>query len=179
MYISFNIDNETSNSVFQYLDREDVFNVSITRAKQKQYLYYSFDPTNFKNRYLLIDYFAESQIFNTLKLENEYVDMFSHQVYNELLNLGIDEEKILVNHIIAGQVIDMMFTHKNKVICIDLVGYPGALEKTFSIEQYKTLFRTKVTIITIPYVYWLENKEACLQHISAKARVFEPGLKSL
>jgi len=31
MFISFTIDNKTSTSVFQYLDREDVFNVSITR----------------------------------------------------------------------------------------------------------------------------------------------------
>jgi len=44
-------------------------------------------------------------------------------------------------------------------------------EKTFSMDQYRTLFRTKIPIITIPYTYWLFNKEACISHISKKIRI--------
>ena len=168
MYITFTIDNDTSSSVFQYLDREDVFNVSITRAKKKQFLYYSFSPKGFKNKHLLIDYYSHSQIFDVSLKTTNYVDHFANQVYEELLHLGVKKEDILINYILAGYVLDIILTINNKLICIDLVGYPGELEKTFSINQYKTLFRTKVSIITIPYAYWLVNKEACLQHIRSK-----------
>ena len=171
MYITFTIDNNISSSVFQYLDREDVFNVSITRAKQKQFLYYSFDAKNFKNKHLLIDYQSETRIHYQHKTGEEYIDNFATEVHEELIQLGIEEADIIVNYPLAGYVMDILLTYNQRTVCIDLVGYPGALEKTFSIDQYKTLFRTKVPIITIPYAYWLFNKKACLEHISKKVRI--------
>ncbi|WP_299898553.1 AAA domain-containing protein [uncultured Aquimarina sp.] len=171
MYITFTIDNQTSTSVFQYLDREDVFNVSITRAKQQQFLYYSFDPKNFKNKHLVIDYLSETRIQYPQNSVEEYMDNFAEEVLEELIQLGIKQEDIIVNYPIAGYVMDILVTHKQRTICIDLVGYPGALEKTFSIDQYKTLFRTQIPIITIPYVYWLHNKKECLHHITKKVRI--------
>ncbi|AXT52697.1 hypothetical protein D1818_18395 [Aquimarina sp. BL5] len=171
MYITFTIDNNISPSVFQYLDREDVFNVSITRAKQKQFLYYSFDAKNFKNKHLLIDYQSETRIHYQHSTTEAHIDNFATEVHEELIQLGIEEEDIIVNYLLAGYVMDILLTYNQRTICIDLVGYPGALEKTFSIDQYKTLFRTKVPIITIPYAYWLFNKNACLEHISKKVRI--------
>ncbi|GAA3510501.1 DEAD/DEAH box helicase [Aquimarina addita] len=174
MFITFTIDNETSASVFQYLDREDVFNVSITRAKKQQYLYHSFLPKGFRNKHLLVDYFSESQAFNVQYDTTEHIDEFAEEVYAELLVLGIKEEDILINYVLAGYIMDIILTYKNKVICIDLVGYPGELEKTFSIDQYKTMFRTKVNIIVIPYAYWFINKEACVREIARKADIELP-----
>ncbi|WP_299260073.1 AAA domain-containing protein [uncultured Aquimarina sp.] len=171
MYITFTIDNNISTSVFQYLDREDVFNVSITRAKHKQFLYYSFDPKNFKNKHLLIDYQSETRIYHQHNSIEEHVDNFATEVHEELIQLGIEEEDIIVNYLLAGYVMDILLTYNQRTICIDLVGYPGALEKTFSIEQYKTLFRTQIPIITVPYAYWLHNKKECLDHIAKKVRI--------
>ncbi|MHA7058702.1 DEAD/DEAH box helicase [Aquimarina sp. M1] len=171
MYITFTIDNNISSSVFQYLDREDVFNVSITRAKQKQFLYYSFDPKNFKNKHLLIDYLSETRIHHQYNRAEEYIDNFATEVHEELIQLGIQEQDIIVNYSLAGYIMDILVTFNQRTVCIDLVGYPGTLEKTFSIEQYKTLFRTQIPIITIPYTYWLHNKEACLDHIAKKVRI--------
>ena len=167
MFISFTIDNETSASVFQYLDREDVFNVSITRAKHQQFLYYSFAPKNFKNKHLLIDYFSDSQVFNAAPKSKDFEDNFAKEVYKELIKLGVNEKDILVNHMLAGYELDIIITYNDRVICFDLVGYPGALEKIFSIDQYKTIFRTKVDIIAIPYAYWsLNDNQACLVKIA-------------
>ncbi len=169
MYISFTIDNTTGSTVFQYLNKEDVFNVSITRAKEKQFLYYSFDPKNFKNTHLLIEYFSETQIHRQrINPPNEYMDNFAAQVYEELIRLGVSKENILVNYPVAGYQMDVVITYNQKTLYLDLIGYPGELEKTFSIDQYKTLFRTNIPIIAIPYTYWLLNKNACLDHISKK-----------
>ena len=168
MFLSFTIDNETSASVFQYLDREDVFNVSITRAKNQQFLYYSFSPKNFKNKHLLIDYFSDSQVFETSLKDADFIDSFATEVYTELLNLGINKADILVNYILAGHLLDIIVTYDNRVVCIDLIGYPGELERTFSIAQYRTMFRTKVDVIAIPYSYWKFNKQSCITKIVNK-----------
>lgn len=168
MFISFTIDDKTSGSVFQYLDREDVFNVSITRAKHQQHLYYSFSPNTSKNKHLLLEYFSNSQILNTEYNQTDFEDNFAKNVIKELLNLGLNESDILANHILAGYLLDIIVTHNDRVVCIDLVGYPGELEKTFSIAQYKTMFRTKVEIIVIPYSYWSLNKQACLIEMTDK-----------
>lgn len=170
MFISFTIDNNTSASVFQYLNKEDVFNVSITRAKHKQFLYYSFLPKNFNNKHLLIDYYSYSYIFDAVYNNKNDKDIFAGEVYDELLNLGIAKSDVLINFKLAGNVLDIITTKNNKVICIDLVGYPGELEKAFSIDQYKTMFRTGVDIIVIPYGYWLLNKEACVFEITERLR---------
>jgi len=82
----------------------------------------------------------------------------------------VHKKDILVNHTLAGYTLDIITTHNNRVICIDLVGYPGELEKTFSIDQYRTMFRTKVDIIVIPYGYWSLNKQACIMEIDTKLR---------
>ncbi len=171
MYITFTIDNKTNAYIFQYLDREDVFNVSITRAKQKQFLYYSFQPKNFKNKHLLIEYLSETSVHYRPTNDKDLIDNYATEVHEELINLGIPEEDIIINYPIAGYVMDILITYNNRTICIDLVGYPGDLEKTFTIDQYRTLFRTKIPIITIPYTYWLFNKEACLSHVSKKIRI--------
>ncbi len=166
MFISFTIDNATSTSVFQYLDREDVFNVSITRAKHQQFLYHSFSPKNFKSKHILIDYYSSSQAFNSTYVNTEFVDVFATEVYKEVLSLGVNKTDVLVNHMLAGYVLDIIITYNNRVVCIDLVGYPGELEKTFSIDQYRTMFRTKVDIVVIPYSYWSLNKQVCIKEIA-------------
>lgn len=99
------------------------------------------------------------------------MDQFATEVYDELIQMGIEEKNIIVKYPLANYMMDILLTYNNKTVCIDLVGFPGELEKTFSIEHYKTLFRTNIPIITIPYAYWLFNREACIAAISKKARI--------
>lgn len=168
MYLTFTVDNTTSASVFNYLNREDVFNVSITRAKQKQFLYYSFDAKNFSNKHLLMDYFSETKNYQSHYEENTYADNFADEVHHEIVKLGVTEDDIIVNHSIAGYVFDMVIATHTKTICIDLIGYPGEMEGAFSIDQYKTLLRVNIQIIAIPYAYWSLNKPACIAYLKTK-----------
>ncbi|WP_435260780.1 AAA domain-containing protein [Tenacibaculum sp. nBUS_03] len=168
MFISLVIDDATSNTVFQYLNREDVFNVSITRAKYKQNLYYSFLPKNFSNTNLLIDYYSKSNQNTTIRNDDFFIDDFATEVFKELINLGISKNEVLFHHAVAGYFFDIVLPYNNKTVCIDLIGYPGEMERSFSIEQYKTLFRVRIQIITIPYAYWLLNRKACIDYIFKK-----------
>jgi len=120
---------------------------------------------------LLIEYLSETQMRHAHINETYSTDNFATEVYEELIQLGVAEEDIMINYPLAGYVMDMLLTYNHRTICIDLVGYPGELEKIFSIEQYKTLFRTRIPIITIPYAYWLHNKKECLDHITKKVRI--------
>ncbi|RBW59688.1 hypothetical protein DS884_08105 [Tenacibaculum sp. E3R01] len=168
MFISFAIDDNTSNMVFQYLNREDVFNVSITRAKSKQNLYYSFSPKSFSNTNLLIDYYSRSNQNVSTRNEDFFIDDFAEEVFKELMHIGISKKEVLFHHAVAGYFFDIVLPYNNKTVCVDLIGYPGEMERSFSIEQYKTLFRIRTQIITIPYAYWLLNKKACVDYILKK-----------
>ncbi len=168
MFISFVIDDNTSNMVFQYLNREDVFNVSITRAKSKQNLYYSFSPKSFSNTNLLIEYYSESNQNVSTRNDDFFIDDFAEEVFKELMHIGISKKEVLFHHAVAGYFFDIVLPYNNKTVCVDLIGYPGEMERSFSIEQYKTLFRIRTQIITIPYAYWLLNKKACVDYILKK-----------
>lgn len=168
MFLTFTIDNETNSAVFNYLNRDDVFNVSITRAKQKQFLYYSFNSKNYTNSHLLIDYYSETKNYLNKTTENEYVDSFADEVCEELVNLNVTKENIIVNHAIAGYTFDIVVATKTKTICIDLIGYPGEMGNAFSLDQYKTLLRVNIQIVAMPYAYWSLNKEACVEYLKRK-----------
>lgn len=168
MFLSFTIDNDTNGAVFVYLNREDVFNVSITRAKQKQFLYYSFEPKNFSNKHLLIDYISETKNYFDQPIENVYADNFVDEVFEQLIHIGISKDDIIINHAITGYTFDIVIASKNKTFCIDLIGYPGEMGNAFSLDQYRTLLRVNVEIIALPYAYWSLNKAVCIAYLTRK-----------
>ncbi|TCI93080.1 AAA domain-containing protein [Tenacibaculum sp. M341] len=170
MFLTFTIDNETSSAVFNYLNREDVFNVSITRAKQKQFLYYSFEAKNFSNSHLLVDYYADTKNYLSQLTENTYADSFADEVCEALTELGVAKDNMIVNYDIAGYTFDIVVATETKTICIDLIGYPGEMGDAFSLDQYRTLLRVNIQIIAMPYAYWSLNKQACIDYLKGKLK---------
>ena len=56
MFLTFALDNDTHAASFNYINRSDVFNVSITRARSIQHLLISFDPERLSPGKLLTEY---------------------------------------------------------------------------------------------------------------------------
>ena len=59
MFLSFVVDEQTHPSTYLYLNRSDVFNVSITRARLAQHLFFSISPEKLPNHYLLKQYLQQ------------------------------------------------------------------------------------------------------------------------
>ncbi len=166
VFISFTVDEQVHASVYLYLNREDVFNVGITRARVEQRLFISMQPEKLNKKHLLSKYLHDVQqqngIIKRTRVEWSAIpeDLFLHEVIRALKNRGIHQ--IYPEYQIAGTKIDLLFIHNGKTVCVDLVGYPGLFQEAFTTERYKMLFRIGIRIIVLPYRLWVKQEKHCI-----------------
>jgi len=164
MFISFGVDNNTHPSAFQHLNRHDVFNVSITRARSIQWIVTSmqqpmpgYASLGLFEKYIV--YIEEQErLYESTPRENPYMDEFLSDVISWLQRAGFPQ--IRVGHLIAGIEIDVVVVQEDKTVCIDLIGYPGPFEDAFQLDKYKVLERIDIPVFPLPYSQWkLQPKE--------------------
>ncbi|RLD73502.1 MAG: hypothetical protein DRJ10_17760 [Bacteroidetes bacterium] len=164
MFLSFVLDNESHPTAFRHINKKDIFNVSITRAKSLQYIIHSLNINELKPDSLLRQYLDSFKTSHKELKPNKVKDLFIDEVVVELQKLNL---AIWVAYPIAGLKIDIIVQHRNKTFGIDLIGYPGNFEESFSLERYKMLQRAGLTCFPLPYTYWVSDKESCLSEIKA------------
>lgn len=166
VHISFTVDNNTASNVYTYLNKEDVFNVAITRARRRQYIYVSINSVPHNSYHLLHRYIRaikgdEEEIVE----EGSSLDFFLNEVKDWLNNY---ELSTFVGRELAGVVVDLLVEKGDKLYAIDLVGYPGVFQATFPIEKYKTLYRMNVGVIVLPFSFWHRKNEECKEFLMGK-----------
>ena len=164
MFISFCVDNNSHHSAVRHINKKDVFNVTITRARSMQYIYHSLNTSLLDTNSLLRKYLESFQTIISLQKhkENSCKDDFVKEVETELKKL---DYKIWVAYSVAGFKIDMIIQNKEKVFGIDLIGFPGEFEEAFSLERYRMLYRAGIKTFALPYTYWVTDKEKCLAEL--------------
>lgn len=164
MLISFAVDEAAHPSTFQYLNREDVFNVSITRARSVQHLFLSRSTASLSPKYLLTKYLEsiEKPILKRVeKSELSGLDSFMEEVEDQLKQWNISQVKKAYH--IAGLEIDMVVIHDGKTYCIDLVGYPGDFEYAIPLHRWKLLSRLGIRVFALPFSLWSLERNQCEQ----------------
>ena len=160
VFLSFVLDDEAHPSAFQYLNREDVFNVSITRARSRQHVCVSFDPQRLGVSSLVRHYLGyvernpgpasvSGEVFETGE--------FSEEIKSFLLTLGV--EQIFTAYAIAGVELDLVVIHSGKTFGIDLIGYPGAWQDALHLDAWRMLYRTGVPVFYLSYSEWFLDKK--------------------
>jgi hypothetical protein len=164
MFLSFAIDADHHANVLYYLNRPDIFNVSITRGRSAQHIYTSITPNQIKQDTLLSKYLG--YINHVQQVEqtetSQYADLFLFDVKETLEQLGI---KTWVAYSIAGLKIDLVIEYAGHTYGIDLVGYPGKFEHAFSLERYKMFHRAGLKIFPLPYTFWSVKRDECLHEL--------------
>lgn len=162
MLISFALDSTSHASAFHYLNKEDVFNVSITRAKIQQHVFTSFDEKKLKPDTLTARFIHRLQHFanksRTSKNENAS-NYFLEDVLQTINSILVDE--VLIAFPIAGIEIDIVVIKNTQTYCIDLIGYPGVFEEAISLERWRMLERVGLRIFYLPYSKWYFDKPSC------------------
>ena len=148
---------------FSYMNRADVFNVAITRARKKQSVYYSLQLDDIPQNNLLRRYI---QFINSYRqplplVEDERKRMLEYfmQVFS---NLGIE---VISNYSLAGLELDLVLQKDEEVIAIDLVGFPGYPVQEVDIYRYHIFERAGLAIIPIAYTNWREKSEQIISNI--------------
>ena len=159
MFLSFVLDNESHPSSFNFLTQEDVFNVSITRAKNEQHIYTSFNTNELSLNHTLRKYLESIDIF---KKKQHFLphtkDLFCNEILEYINSLKIDTK---IAYSTAGITIDLVAILDDKIIGFDLLGYPGPFEQAISLNKYKILQRAKIKLIPITYSAWTYQNEVC------------------
>ncbi len=167
MFLSFALDNDSHPSAYHFLNREDVFNVSITRARHVQNVFTSFDKQQFSFSCLLFDYMDSISTSTTQAIvkRKPEADEFLREVKEVLESLGM--KQIFENYTIAGISVDLVVVNgQNKTLGIDLVGFPGPYSAALPQEKWQILERVGIQVFFLPYIRWYFKKEECLEALT-------------
>ncbi|WP_444919368.1 DEAD/DEAH box helicase [Microbulbifer sp. CnH-101-G] len=161
MLLSFAADNQSLRAA-TYLNRADMFNVAVTRAKERQLVAYSISPESLPPEHLLRRYidFGHGVDFSTQQ------KVFPCEFAGEV-SAGLQRAQIRhwVAFPIAGQCVDVVCEHRGRILGVDLIGYPGEYRQHFTTQTYKVLHRAGVRVLPLPYISWVRDPESCLRRI--------------
>lgn len=162
MLLSFALDNNSHSAAFRHINKHDVFNVSITRAKSMQYICHSLDIKTLKTNSILREYFQSIEGYQNQSYQNQEKDKFMLQVIQELNKLGVKTWEAFP---VAGLKIDIIMQKSTRIFGIDLIGYPSEFMEAFSLERYKMLQRAGLKTVPLAYTYWMTDKEKCINEL--------------
>ena len=159
MFISMCIDSTVGHSTLRFVEREDVFNVSITRAKSMQIVYHSLDADQLPASSLLGEYIRELDIDTRESSHRSSSDHFANEVADTLRKRGI---KVNVCQRVAGVSVDLLLMENDNVLGIDLIGYPGETFPAVDLHRCKVLRRAGFRLLPLGYTEWETQKSHAL-----------------
>jgi hypothetical protein len=163
MFLSFCIDADTNPATLRFLERADVFNVSITRARSRQIVYHSLDAEDLPPSSLLREYLANLDATSRTSPEasaSAEPDRFAREVAGALREVGVE---VILSRRVAGIGIDLLVIDGPRVLGIDLIGYPGETFEAVDLHRIKILRRAGFRLLPLGYAEWSVRKEATIK----------------
>ena len=157
MLLSLSIDKSAIRAA-AYLNRPDMFNVAVTRAKERQLVIHSIDGEDLPSDNLLRRYLSFAHCAGSEGAGEDFLCAFAREVSESLADAGVNT---WVGFVIAGQEIDVVCEHDGRLIGVDLIGYPGEFADHFSVQTYHVLHRAGVHVVPLPYQNWLRDRAGC------------------
>ncbi|MFC5049008.1 AAA domain-containing protein [Rubritalea spongiae] len=168
MLISMAIDNSYHAASLRFLEREDVFNVAITRAKDRQYVFHSLDSNKLKPDSMLSEYLMHIDTENeSYAIDSVERDRFANEVVHELCNKN---DQVSVGGRVAGVPIDIVIQRDDLVLAVDLIGYPGDMQVAVHTKKALMLSRAGLDLIPLGYYEWEMRRDDCVTMLNLLLR---------
>ncbi|MGJ8724881.1 MAG: DEAD/DEAH box helicase [Roseibacillus sp.] len=162
MFISLAIDAQSPSAARRFLERPDVFNVSITRARHQIQLFTSLTAGELPVDSLLCAYLLHATDEKRTRkrtqpphLPNDLLPRFESAGWN-LIESEIE---------VAGMQVDLLFKKEERLLGIDLVGTPDSLGNVVSIEKTLLLKRAGLSLLPLSLAEWEVRKENFLTNV--------------
>jgi hypothetical protein len=155
MLISFAVCPESHHSAYVHVNKPDVFNVALTRAKSFQYIFTSVNMDELKKESLLSQYFSFIKAFASREKSQSCDDPFQREVVTFLRD---KQFSVRCAYPVGGVVLDILVVRDNQNFFIDLIGHPGEFAGAFTPERYKALGRMGIRCLPLHYSYWNDNR---------------------
>lgn len=168
MFLSLAVDSNAHAATMRFLDKPDVFNVSITRARVAQHVYVSRDPEQLSSDSLVGSYLrfiGEPDVADSERPTAAFdrpLDAFAADVEAALADRGF---KTWSAYPVAGLTMDIVVASRRDSCGIDLVGHPGVFEAAFPLERYRMFHRAGLRVFPLAYSRWVWNRNECLTAI--------------
>ena len=165
MFISFVLDHSAHPAAFHHLNKPDVFNVSITRARLTQHVFTSLDPRQLRQSYLVRQY-LESVMYPT-DAATPYAVGTTNAVIEEVADVvraaGVTE--LYRAYSVAGTDVDLLVVQDGRPYCINAIGHPDRLSENFSVERYKILRRVGLPVFPFAFSDWCLNRQRTVHEL--------------
>ncbi|MCE0558246.1 AAA domain-containing protein [Motilimonas sp. E26] len=176
MLISMCVDESSSGQQYRYMNREDVFNVAITRARDEQYIFLSTRPHKLPSQSLLFEYIHSIERNQSYSLDDvSDFDAFQAEVSRLLTINGINTWK---NYPIAGAELDLVCQYGENTVALDLIGYPGESQDYYHLSRYKIFQRAGLILYPLTYTRWVYQKHQVLKQLMSLLGANEDALTS-
>lgn len=165
MLISMALGKSDNAGARRFLEQEDVFNVSITRAKHRQIIYHSVQPQDLPVTSLLGKYISLSGkvvSFRNRGFQNQEMDDFAKQFCEACSLRKID---CSINESVASIPVDILLKKDGRYLGVDLVGYPGYTQSAVGINRHQILERAGMKLVPVGYIEWQVRGDNVLDEI--------------
>jgi hypothetical protein len=168
MFLSLAVDPKSHPQAFRHLSQPDVFNVAITRARSRQLVLASLDPSDLPEGSLAARYLSEisrpaetARDFSPVP-EDEFLELVSSR-------LSTSGFRVHRAFLVAGTIVDLVVERDGSVLGIDLIGQSGSLGTALDLERYRMLRRAGLAVFPLSLESWISNQSSCLEAIERHA----------
>ncbi|HKD75530.1 MAG TPA: AAA domain-containing protein [Ktedonobacterales bacterium] len=177
MLLSFAVDPTSHHSAIAFLNQQNLFNVSITRARSRQVIFTSLDVRGLPREHLITGYlqYAMDLLEEDVMPASVSRDDFVGEMAQALQEQGYTT---FFDYPVAGFDIPLVVTHPNgATIAIECDGIPET--QTFPDEidpvaRQAILERAGWQVHRLPYRRWVSDPAGCLTEISGLLGTTEP-----
>jgi hypothetical protein len=167
MLISLAVDDRSHSARMRFIERADVFNVTVTRARRIQHIYssltrgHSAADDSLLGRYLR-HVAAPAPTDKETRLGSG--DDVASEVAGELVRRGMT---VRSSYRVAGSIVDLLIERGGSFCGVDLIGFPGHPDEPLSLERYRMFHRAGLRIVPVSYAEWAFKREDVLAAIAA------------
>lgn len=163
MVLSLVVDDETHPAALRFVNDDNLFNVSITRARDRQIVFYSCSVDRLPAGSLLRKYLESMQQPPAAPAAcRGPASGFQGEVRQALEQRAM---RVWTDYAVAGVAVDLLVEQHGRTLGIDLVGSPGESGRAVDLERYRILQRAGLALLPLPYRLWLRDQNKCLQAI--------------
>jgi len=167
VFISFAVDRSATGPTFRYLNRPDVFNVAVTRARLRQVLFCSMGISEAPPGSLFRLYLEAVGRTDERAPEGRSQDEFCSEVCSRLVREGCETYRA---YPVAGLNLDLVAVLQGRPLGIDLIGSGGDFAAAFPLERYRMLQRAGLPVFPLPFFAWQRDPEGCVRAVLDRLR---------
>lgn len=162
VWLSFALDADAPSASWRYLDREDVFNVAITRARLAQHVFVSVVPESLPPTRLLRRYLVAVGGWMPTAGAAQATVPENHPVAVSLREAGF---RVTAGFVVGGLVVDLVAERGGRAVAIDVVGARGGPGDALAGSRTRVLHRAGLRVVPVALSAWQADPKAGLQAI--------------